>query len=122
MHNGDLVGILSRANLVQAIASHGSKLDVPISDATIRDRLLKHLSMQRWAHTDLLNVTVNDSVVDLWGLAASDAEHNAIRVAAENVPGVRAVNDRMTVGPIFADRVGKSGTGKRANRAAKQAG
>jgi CBS domain-containing protein len=122
VHNGDLVGIVSRANLVQAIASHGRKLDVPISDATIRDRLLKHLSMQSWTHTDLLNVTVNDSVVDLWGLAASDAERNAIRVAAENVPGVRAVNDRMTVGPIFADRLGKSGTGKRANPAAKQAG
>jgi CBS domain-containing protein len=119
VHNGDLVGIVSRANLVQAMASRGSKLDVPISDAAIRDRLLKHLNTQRWAHTDLLNVTVNDGVVDLWGLAASDAERNAIRVAAENVPGVRAVNERMTVGPLFMDWIRKTGTGERINLAAE---
>lgn len=121
VHNGDLVGIVSRANLVQAMASRGSKLDVPISDATIRERLLKHLNTQRWAHTDLLNVTVNDGVVDLWGLAASDAERNAIRIAAENLPGVRAANDRMTVGPLFVDWARKTGTGERVNLAAKQA-
>jgi hypothetical protein len=40
-------------------------------------------------------------VADLWGLAASDTERKAIRIAAENTPGVRAVNDRMTVGPLF---------------------
>jgi CBS domain-containing protein len=107
IHNGQLVGIVSRANLVQAMASRGDKLDVPTSDAQIREGLLKHLSSQRWAHTDLLNVTVNDGVVDLWGLAASDAERNAIRIAAENLPGVRAVNDRMTVGPLFWKRFTK---------------
>jgi CBS domain-containing protein len=101
VRDGQLVGIVSRANLVQAIASRGSKLDIPLSDAAIRDRLLKHLNTQRWAHTDLLNVTVNGGVVDLWGLAASDTERKAIRIAAENTPGVRAVNDRMTVGPLF---------------------
>ena len=101
VRDGQLVGIVSRANLVQAIASRGSKLDIPLSDAAIRDRLLKHLNTQRWAHTDLLNVTVNGGVADLWGLAASDTERKAIRIAAENTPGVRAVNDRMTVGPLF---------------------
>jgi hypothetical protein len=49
-------------------------------------------------------VTVNGGVIDLWGLAASEAERHAIRVAAENTPGVRAVNDRLTVGAIFVCR------------------
>ncbi len=120
LQNGQLVGIVSRANLVQAMASRGNQLDVPTSDAQIRDMLLRHLNTQRWAHTDLLNVTVNDAVVDLWGLAASDAERNAIRIAAENVPGVRAVNDRMTVGPLFID-IRKTDTGERVHVAAKQA-
>jgi hypothetical protein len=86
-----VVGIVSRANLVQVIATSGGKLDIPLSDLTIRDKVLKHLNSQRWAHTALLNVTVNGGVIDLWGLAASEAERNAIRVAAENTPGVRAV-------------------------------
>jgi len=86
-----LVGIVSRANLVQAIASSGSKLDISLSDTAVRDKLLAHLRSQSWAHTDLLNVTVNDGVVDLWGIPDSDTERAAIRVAAEGMPGVRAV-------------------------------
>jgi len=92
-----LVGMVSRANLVQAIASSGSKLDISLSDTAVRDKLLAHLRSQSWAHTDLLNVTVNDGVVDLWGIPDSDTERAAIRVAAEGMPGVRAVNDRMFV-------------------------
>jgi hypothetical protein len=49
---------ISRANLVQVIATSGSKLDIPLSDLTIRDKVLKHPNSQRWAHTALLNVTL----------------------------------------------------------------
>jgi CBS-domain-containing membrane protein len=95
VENGQLVGILSRANLVQALASAGSNLNIPPSDASIRDRLLKHLNSQPWAHTSLLNVTVNDGVIDLWGITTSDTERKALRVAAEAMPGARAVNDHL---------------------------
>jgi CBS domain-containing protein len=97
VRDGQLVGIVSRANLVQAVASSGSKLDIPISDIAIRDKLLAHLSAQRWAHTGLLNATVSDGVVDLWGITTSETERKAIRVAAEATAGVRAVNDHMMV-------------------------
>ena len=100
VRDGKLVGIVSRANLVQAIATIGSNLDVPLSDATIREKVLTHLNKQDWAHTALVNVTVNGGVVDLWGFIESDTERNAIRVAAEATPGVRAVNDHMTARPI----------------------
>jgi len=97
VENGQLVGILSRANLVQALASAGSKLEIPQSDASIRDGLLKHLRAQDWAHTSLLNVTVNDGVIDLWGVTDSETERKALRVAAEAMPGARAVNDHLIV-------------------------
>jgi CBS-domain-containing membrane protein len=97
VRDGQLVGIVSRANLFQAVASSGSKLEIPVSDASIRDKLLAHLNAQRWAHTGLLNATVNDGVVDLWGITASETEQKAIRVAAETMAGVRAVNDHMMV-------------------------
>jgi len=95
--DGRLVGIVSRANLVQALASSGNKLEIPQSDTAIRDQLLAHLNAQQWAHTGLLNVTVNDGVVDLWGLTNSETEQKAIRVAAEAMAGVRAVNDHLRV-------------------------
>ena len=41
----------------------------PAIGPPIRDKVLKHLNSQRWAHTALLNVTVNGGVIDLWGLA-----------------------------------------------------
>jgi CBS-domain-containing membrane protein len=95
IENGSLVGIVSRANLIQAVASARSKMDVPLSDTTIRDRLVAHLNSQSWAHTSLLNVTVNGGVVDLWGITRSEAERKAIRIAAESTPGVFSVNDNM---------------------------
>ena len=93
--DSELVGIVSRANLLQALASSHKDLDIQLSDTTIRDRILAHLNNQPWAHTLLLNVTVNGGVVDLWGITGSDAERKAIRVAAESAPGVTAVNDHL---------------------------
>jgi signal-transduction protein with cAMP-binding, CBS, and nucleotidyltransferase domain len=103
VENGQLVGIVSRANLVQAVASAGKALEIPLSDSAIRDKLLEHLKAQDWAHTGLLNVTVNGGVVDLWGVVNSATERQAIRVAAEAMPGVRAVNDNLRLWPIGAE-------------------
>jgi CBS domain-containing protein len=98
--DGQLVGIVSRANLIQAVAGSRKELDIPLSDAAIRDKLLEHLKRQEWAHTALLNVTVNGGIVDLWGIIQSEAERKAIRVAAEATPGVCAVNDNMIRRPV----------------------
>ena len=97
--NDQLVGIVSRANLIQAVASNPKELQIPLSDATIREKLLARLKEQRWAHPGSLNIMVNDGVVNLWGMTTSDAERKAIRVAAESMSGVRAVNDNMILRP-----------------------
>lgn len=95
VENGQLVGIVSRSNLLQAVASARRLVEITPSDKVIRDQILSSLKAEPWAHTGLLNVTVSDGVVDLWGLAESKAERKAIRVAAESTPGVRAVNDNL---------------------------
>jgi CBS domain-containing protein len=100
VRDGQLVGIVSRANLVQAVAtSKEGQLENPISDASIRDSLLSHLQKQAWTRAWLLNPIVRDGVVDLWGVARSEEEKKAIRVAAESMPGVRAVNDNLIIQP-----------------------
>ena len=95
LENGRLVGIVSRANLLQAVASARRLLEITPSDKAIRERILSSLRAEPWAHTGLLNVTVSDGIVDLWGVADSDSERKAIKVAAESTPGVRAVNDNL---------------------------
>lgn len=99
LENGQLVGIVSRANLIQAVATARKLPDIPLSDTTIREKILSHLKKQPWAHTTMLNVTVNAGVVDLWGIAESAAERKAIRVAAESTLGVCAVNDNLVPRP-----------------------
>jgi CBS domain-containing protein len=93
--DGRLVGIVSRANLIQALASAPEQPEIPLSDVAIRDALLARLKEMTWVHTSLLNVTVRSGVADLWGITKSDADRQAIRVAAESTPGVRAVNDNL---------------------------
>jgi CBS domain-containing protein len=97
LENGQLVGIVSRANLLQAVASARQLLDITPSDKAIRDRIIASLKKEAWAHIGLLNVTVSNGIVDLWGLADSEAERKAIRVAAESAPGVGAVHDNLVV-------------------------
>ena len=90
---------MSRANLIQAVASDRKKPEVAASDKAIREKLLAHLQSQRWADTGLVNATVTDEVVDLWGVSNSDVEQKAIRIAAEAIPGVVAVNDHLIKRP-----------------------
>jgi len=99
IENGQLVGIVSRANLLQAVASARQLLDTAPSDKAIRDRILSGLKAEPWAHTELLNVTVSNGIVDLWGVAGSDAERKAIKVTAESTPGVSAVHDNLVSYP-----------------------
>jgi CBS domain-containing protein len=95
LENGQLVGVVSRANLLQAVASARKLLDIAPTDKAIRDRILASLKAETWTHTGLLNVTVSNGIVDLWGVADSDAERKAIRVAAESAAGVGAVHDHL---------------------------
>jgi CBS-domain-containing membrane protein len=99
VQDGQIVGIVSRANLIQAVASDRKKPEIAASDKAIREKLLAHLQAQRWADTGLVNATVTDGVVDLWGVSNSDVEQKAIRIAAESIPGVVAVNDHLIKRP-----------------------
>jgi len=100
--NNKLVGIVSRANLVQALASAGqSAAPGVVDDRAIRDRLMTELSQQKWADTSPGNIVVRDGVVHLWGYALSESERQALRVAAENVAGVKSIQDHTSKPPIL---------------------
>jgi CBS domain-containing protein len=95
-----LVGIVTRANLVQAVATAPESPEPPLSDTEIRKTLMAKLNTQPWVHTESLTLTVSHSVVNLWGIANSETERRAIHVAAEETPGVLAVNDYMAPRPF----------------------
>ena len=97
VRDGRLVGIVSRANLVQALAMtvNEAPSDAESDDRAIRDKLLAELRAQKWAEVAPANVTVRDGVVHLWSSYYSEEEKRALIVAAENIPGVRRVEDHM---------------------------
>jgi CBS domain-containing protein len=99
LRGGRLVGIVSRANLMRALAMTIAEApgDAEADDRTIRERLLAELRTQRWAEVAPANITVNDGTVYLWSSYLSEAERRALIVAAESIPGVRGVEDHMRV-------------------------
>ena len=98
---GDLVGIVCRANIIQVVASARPKLEISVPDAMVRETLVAELKKHPWSHVQKLNVTVTNGVVDLWGIAQSETERQAIRVAAESIAGVTTVHDHMMLEPSF---------------------
>jgi osmotically-inducible protein OsmY len=62
-------------------------------DADIREKLLAEIEAQHWAPSAMINVVVMNGVVELWGAVIDERQRAALKVAAENVPGVKAVND-----------------------------
>jgi signal-transduction protein with cAMP-binding, CBS, and nucleotidyltransferase domain len=96
VRNDQLVGIISRANLLHALASLAPEATPhSVDDATIRERLMAELQKQAWAPTALLDVVVRNGVVELWGSITDERERQALRVAAENIPGVKSVSDHL---------------------------
>jgi CBS domain-containing protein len=97
VENGKLVGIVSRANLVQALSKAPRASEAPAGkDSEIRDRILARLKAESWSPA-WLNVRVEDGVVELWGSATSQAQKKAARLAAELTPGVIRVEDNIVV-------------------------
>jgi len=96
VENEQVIGIVSRANLVQALASGTQDATTEDTDEALREAVIAQLSGQPWGQ-GMVNVIVHNGAVDLWGVVDSAEEKKAVRVAAERIPGVRSVNDNLRV-------------------------
>jgi predicted transcriptional regulator len=92
--SGHMVGIVSRANLMHALASFAPEMSAPAGgDSVIRDNILTALSKMHWAPR--VNVVVKNGVVKLWGIITDERERQGIIVVAENAQGVTTVHDHL---------------------------
>ncbi|WP_435099456.1 CBS domain-containing protein [Arhodomonas sp. AD133] len=83
--SGQLVGIVSRANLVQALAAvERYAPELPADDRDLRVRVLEALHAAG-VRTSFLNIVVHGGEVEVWGAAESDTQRDAVRVAVENI-------------------------------------
>jgi CBS domain-containing protein len=96
MRGDKLVGIVSRRNLLYALASRLSGPPGAADGQAIRDAFYGELRKRRWADSPgSINAVVADGVVHLWGVAPDDERRQAMVVVAETIPGVRGVEDHM---------------------------
>ncbi len=109
VRNSQVVGIVSRANLLHALATLASAAAPPAkTDTAIRAALLAEFERQTWAPAALVDVVVKDGVVELWGTITEEAQREALKVCARNVPGVRSVVSHLTfIEPMSGMAIGE---------------
>lgn len=108
LRGGALVGIVTRADLVRALAQLVDKEPASASDDDeIRKCVLAELAKTAWAPRAGITVLVTDGIVELDGAITNEKERGALRVAAENVRGVKGVRDRLVwVEPVSGTVIG----------------
>jgi len=95
MRGDRMVGIVSRSNLLQAVAGLAREVPDPTADDDhIRDRIIATMEKQSWTPFGL-NVIVRNGVVHLNGVITDGQVRQAAIVAAETVAGVREVHDHL---------------------------
>ena len=95
MSGNKLVGIVTRSNLLQAVASIAHEIPDPTADDDhIRDRILRAVDATDWRPIGF-EVTVRKGIVHLHGIITTDKARQATIVAAENVSGVKKVHDHL---------------------------
>lgn len=100
LRDGKLVGIVSRANLLQGIANAVvAPTQSPTDDRQIREAILKEVENNTGVHTQSISVIVDGGVVEIWGLVESPEQKQAVTVAAENVHGVTKVENQLGMMP-----------------------
>jgi CBS domain-containing protein len=89
-----VVGMVTRANILRTVArlAHEAR-PASAGDTEIRKRLVEELNKLPW--TPPVSVAVKDGVVKLSGVLTDERQRAALRVAAENIPGVKNVTDDL---------------------------
>jgi CBS domain-containing protein len=98
LRDGELVGIVSRADLLRAFALQ-PPADASASDRELRERLTVEFDRAGVTSHPYVNVVVSDGAVHLWGIVPTRGEAEAMREAAARVPGVASVESHLAVHP-----------------------
>lgn len=110
VREGKVVGIVSRANLLRGLARLAD--DAPefiASDNGIREQVLSELGREAWGQVPV-EISVRNGVVHLRGALLDERQRDALRVACENVPGIKSVKDQLVLVEPESGKVLERGT------------
>lgn len=99
LKDGKLIGIVSRANLLQGLVAAGVGGVTENRDETIRLDIRRALEHDAGVPDKFIDIVVRDGVVHLWGVVSTKLEKKAARIAAESISGATEVHDHLGVIP-----------------------
>ncbi|MFC7369398.1 MULTISPECIES: CBS domain-containing protein [Vreelandella] len=100
VREGKLVGIVSRANLLQGVANAVvAPTESPADDRQIREAILEEVRKHAGVRTETISIIVDGGAAEIWGLVESLDQKQAVTVAAENTPGVTKVENNLGMMP-----------------------
>jgi CBS domain-containing protein len=92
-----LVGIVSRGDLVRALAQEPLPRTEPRSGTDLVQEVKDRLAAEGWVTGRGIVVEARDGVLWLWGLVESEAERAAVETLARSIEGVTGVQDHLVV-------------------------
>jgi len=92
VEEGRLLGMVTRTDLLRALVADRPP-DGEMSDERIRAAIIAAMRREAWADTLHVTVDVRGGEVEFYGFSRSASVQRALRVLAENVPGVKRVVD-----------------------------
>jgi CBS domain-containing protein len=96
LRDGKPVGIVSRANLLRALAGLVARPAAASNDDAALTRVLAAaLAQERWAPRGAVGVEVRGGIAHLTGVVLDEKQRTALHVAAENIPGIKGVADEV---------------------------
>ena len=105
VRDGLLVGIVSRRDIVRALAAQAADQPTQADDRAILSTLMQRLRAQPWTQSGTLSLLVDRGVVELWGSVPSEDQREALKVLAGTIPGVTGVRDNLVVSRPIATAV-----------------
>jgi CBS-domain-containing membrane protein len=98
LQNSELIGIVSRADLLRGFALQPST-DADAADRALRARLTVEFERSGVRSHPYVNIVIRDGAVHLWGIVLAREETEALRQVAARVPGVASVESHLAVHP-----------------------
>ncbi|MBI2215784.1 MAG: CBS domain-containing protein [Candidatus Rokubacteria bacterium] len=94
---GALVGIVSRADLIKALARGEPERTVARSDAQLVREMQTRMKAEAWLSNRNILIEASDGILSLWGVVETESEKSALETMARAIPGSRGVDSHLLI-------------------------
>lgn len=106
MDDGQLVGVVSRGDLVKTLATAAPATGAALSDAQLVREMRARVDGEPWISSRSLLIEAQDGVLALSGMVEGETERSALETMARSIPGCRSVDNRTAIRPQVVSRYG----------------